>query len=169
MYVVDTVGSPLSAHTLFLQADDFLEQEFATLHPIASPALAHRVDQKSRSILQIMTGWSWKLHVPGSCPSGEITPKQVLYHFSEIPSRTEPQFSPAVICSLMHLYWPLSFKFFYTLTGAFWNHRPLPSPLKQNKTKDKLLALRSFFIWRSTLGHLHLSQQMNGWMASMTQ
>ena len=56
MYVVDTVGSPLSAHTLFLQADDFLEQEFATLHPIASPALAHRVDQKSRSIPQIMTG-----------------------------------------------------------------------------------------------------------------
>lgn len=85
MYVVDTVGSPLSAHTLFLQADDFLEQAFATLHPIASPSLAHRVDQKSRSTPQIMIGWSCKLHMPASCPSGEMTPKQVLYHFSEIP------------------------------------------------------------------------------------
>lgn len=66
MYVVDTVGSPLSAHTLFLQADDFLEQAFATLHPIASPALAHRVDQKSRSTPQTMIGWSCKLHMPAS-------------------------------------------------------------------------------------------------------
>ena len=96
MYVVDTMGSLLSAHTLFLQAEDFLEQAFATLHPIAFPALAHRVDQKSRSTPKLMTGWSWKVHVPASCPFGEMTPRQVLYHFSEIP-RTE--FSPAVICS----------------------------------------------------------------------
>ena len=144
MYVVDTMRSLLSAHTLFLQADDFLEQAFATLHPIAFPALAHRVDQKSRSTPKLMTGWSWKVHVPVSCPFGEMTPRQVLYHFSEIP-RTEC--SPAVICSWMHLYWQLSFKFFNTLTGAFWNHPQ--SKTKQNTNYWHSDTYLKIYFWAS--------------------
>lgn len=138
MYVVDTMGSLLSAHTLFLQADDFLEQAFATLHPTAFPALAHRVDQKSRSIPKIMTGWSWKVHVPASCPSGEMTPRQVLYHVSEIP-RTE--FSPPVFPSsnlFMNAF--ILTAFFQIFLHPYWCF--LESPPKQNKTKYKLLALR---------------------------
>ena len=123
MYVVDTMGSLLSAHTLFLQAEDFLEQAFATLHPIAFPALAHRVDQKSRSTPKLMTGWSWKVHVPASCPFGEMTPRQVLYHFSEIPRIPSSNlFMNAFILTAF-------FQFFYTFTGAFWNH-------PQSKTKQ---------------------------------